>query len=485
MVSPPPPSSPSPPPLRGRLQDRSEVPAYRISARDTLSPQEPSEFGASRLASGFGTVSSTLHVDDPSKIAQGFVVCFDGKTSRRLHAHVVVEGAELRVATDPSRRERPAPHATTAAMDTQGAAAAPATAQPSVVRYPLRELQISEPWAGAPLSVALPDGVTIWIDHERSPSLAAALIGRTRAVHRRETRIVVPDVAAMTASWPKVVAALLATIALLVWFDRQGAGVLGNAALRVVPESVDRRIGDQVEQSIRADWLSPTKGLPQRQQRIKRRFDEVAARVAPGRELKLEFHRTKSEPVRAQRQSRPEGDEEGGMTLPGRRDNERSSGREDDGGFNAFALPNGTIVLLDGMVTKLSDDEVMMVLGHELGHVVHRHGMQGVMRSLGLVTVAGVVFGDFSTIAATALATLQSFAHSRDAEREADEFGRRFAKEAGLPAGTEAQVWRKLFEAQRGAGSGEVPEWLSTHPSTQERLRAAEAAQRADEAKKP
>jgi Zn-dependent protease with chaperone function len=485
MVSPPPPSSPPAPPSRGRLQDRSDVPAYRISARDTLSPQEPSEFGSSRLASGFGTVASTLYVDDPAKAAQGFAVCFNGKTSRRQHAHVVVEGDELRVATDPGTRARPAPASTTGVMGTQDTAAAPATAQPSVIRYSLRDLRISEPWAGAPLAVALPDGVTMWIDHERAPSLAAALIGRTRAVRRRATGLVVPDVASMTASWPKVAAALLATIVLLVWFDRQGAGALGNAVLRVVPESVDRRIGEQVEESIRADWLSPTKGLPLRQQRIKRRFDEVAARVAPGRELDLQFHRTKAEPVRTQRQSRPDGDEEGGMTLPGRRDDERSSRREDDGGFNAFALPNGTIVLLDGMVAKLSDDEVMMVLGHELGHVVHRHGMQGVMRSLGLVTVAGVVFGDFSTIAATALATLQSFAHSRDAEREADDFGRRFAKEAGLPAGTEAEVWRKLFDAQRGAGAGEVPEWLSTHPSTQERLRAAEAAQRAGETKKP
>jgi len=131
----------------------------------------------------------------------------------------------------------------------------------------------------------------------------------------------------------------------------------------------------------------------------------------------------------------------------------------------------GRVLLLDGLSEASNDDEVIAVLGHELGHVVHRHGMKNLMRSIGLVTVAGVVLGDFSSVASATLATLQVLNHSRDAELEAEAFAQQFLARADLPNGVLRSVWEK-FAAARHRSGGALPTWLSSHPATDGRWRA-------------
>ena len=70
------------------------------------------------------------------------------------------------------------------------------------------------------------------------------------------------------------------------------------------------------------------------------------------------------------------------------------------GEVNAFALPGGIIVVFDELVELAGDDErVLGVLGHELGHVVHRHSTRQLIQALGIAALAGVVWGDFSSVA--------------------------------------------------------------------------------------
>jgi predicted Zn-dependent protease len=118
--------------------------------------------------------------------------------------------------------------------------------------------------------------------------------------------------------------------------------------------------------------------------------------------------------------------------------------------------------------------EALAVLAHEIGHVVHRHGMSGLVRSLGLLSVAGTVLGDFSTVAASALGTVQGLRYSREAEREADLFARRCLLRVGVDPRVMATLWSKLAAESTRQGADAIPAWLSTHPGFDERLREAQ-----------
>jgi Zn-dependent protease with chaperone function len=310
-------------------------------------------------------------------------------------------------------------------------------------RYDIAALAPGERWRGAPLPLALPDGGTLWLDARAAPvadELLAQIAQVARMAPARPQRV-----ARLIASWPAVLACLLCTVALVVWFDRQGAGLTADAALRLVPRTVDQTVGIRALEQIDKQWLASTQTPLDRRRAIEARFVQTAARLAPDLIVRLEFRRL-----------------------------------EGEAGFNAFALPHGTVVVLDGMADEFSDDELMAVLGHEMGHVVHRHGMRSVLRSFGLLAVAGVVFGDFSTVAAGATAGLQNFSYSRDAEREADAYARRFIAEAGLPPAVLVSVWRKVLAHQQRSGASSLPVWLSTHPGSEERMRAAAEPNRRD-----
>lgn len=395
---------------------------------------------------------------------QGLGHLFDGRSTQRALVHVLLVGDVLRVSPDQSRS-----NAATAAMP---------------IRHPLSQLKVSEPFDGVPFSVALPDGGTLWIDQADRP-LGEALFERTRRLQRGVKR---PRVYRLIRAWPAVVACLLGTLGLVAWYDRQGAALAATMALHVMPHSVDEAVGDLAWRTIDKQWLTKSQVGGQRQAALQARFQELAQRIEPNRSFSLRFHRMKPEaddpsgtvhePHDHERDANHDPERAGPLGTPGQPEPSRP-GSDDDGGFNAFALPNGTLVVLDGITNKLSDDELLVVLGHEVGHVVHRHSMKHVVQAFSLLAVANVMLGDFSSVAATAVSALQTFRYSRDAEREADAYGRGWARQAGLPPGTEAAVWRKFKVAVDGRGADAVPGWLSTHPSTDERLNEADRLERA------
>jgi hypothetical protein len=432
--------------------------------------------------------------DDREVVLRAPGIWFDGLTSRRRRARLRLSDRSLRLWPDGDAPDGP-PSGVDAAAPTPAPDHPHGHDDAQGRRHRLADLVVGERWDHAPLAVTLPDGGTVWIEDDGggdSSAFARALVERTAAARRKAGRSLPwPPVGQVIASWPAVVACLLATIALLVWFDRRGAAWAATTALHVVPRSVDQRVGDAAWASISRQWLGKT-GLPElRQLRLQQRFRGVAADVAPDTHVELLFHRLRGGARDAaggrggggdgrhdeRRHTRDDEDDGDVDARPGGRpEADPPPHRRDraDGGFNAFAVPNGKIVVLDGLADTLTDDELMSVLGHELGHVVHRHSMKGVMRSAGLLTVAGVVFGDFSSVLASSVATLQSLHYSRDDEREADAFGRRFADAAKLPPGTEAAVWRKFQKEEKRMGASGIPPWLSTHPPTDERLKAAQ-----------
>jgi predicted Zn-dependent protease len=139
--------------------------------------------------------------------------------------------------------------------------------------------------------------------------------------------------------------------------------------------------------------------------------------------------------------------------------------------MNAFALPGGTVVLLDGLVRgTASDDRLVAVVGHELGHVSRRHSMQAFLKSAGVGAVASLLWGDFSGQAAAIPAALAMFDYSRDAEREADEDGIRFLRGAGRSALPMVDALCLLQGVERDTELGGLPKLLSTHPKLAERI---------------
>ncbi|MDP7429500.1 MAG: M48 family metallopeptidase [Alphaproteobacteria bacterium] len=147
---------------------------------------------------------------------------------------------------------------------------------------------------------------------------------------------------------------------------------------------------------------------------------------------------------------------------------------------NAFALPGGHIVFLHGLIEEAdSADEVAGVLAHEMGHVIARHPLQGLIRRRGYqMVVAAMSLGatsapGLSDAAAGAGALLLEFANTREHERVADEAARRILERAGISRQGMADFFRRLEAEHGSAETGSALSYLSTHPPLEERAQAA------------
>ena len=143
-----------------------------------------------------------------------------------------------------------------------------------------------------------------------------------------------------------------------------------------------------------------------------------------------------------------------------------------DAAVNAFALPGGQIFVTRGIVTHLtSEAELASVLGHEVGHVAAKHSVAMISRAqlaqlgLGIGSVFVPSLEKFGGLLGTGLGLL-FLQYGRDAERQADELGFRYA----LSQGYDVRAMGSLFTMLgRVEGGGRLPEWLSTHPSPENR----------------
>jgi Zn-dependent protease with chaperone function len=141
-------------------------------------------------------------------------------------------------------------------------------------------------------------------------------------------------------------------------------------------------------------------------------------------------------------------------------------------GPNAFALPDGTILMTDELVALAEkDEEIYAVLGHELGHIHHRHSMRMVARQTALAVVTTFLFGDLNSIASVVAGLplfLSQNGYSREFEHEADVYGAHLCVKNLAGMQPMVLILEKLEKAQP---SEDMPGWLSTHPHTPERIR--------------
>jgi predicted Zn-dependent protease len=154
----------------------------------------------------------------------------------------------------------------------------------------------------------------------------------------------------------------------------------------------------------------------------------------------------------------------------------------DDKQANAFALPGGKVAVYTGILPITRDEAgLAAVLGHEIGHVVARHGGERLSQQMGVQTVTQIAAGMASSNPATVqlvAAALGAGAQygvllpwSRQQESEADHIGIILMAKAGYDPHASVELWKRM----QAAAAGQRPsEWLSTHPSEATRIEQLE-----------
>ncbi|MHB8453309.1 MAG: M48 family metallopeptidase [Acidiferrobacterales bacterium] len=238
------------------------------------------------------------------------------------------------------------------------------------------------------------------------------------------------------------------TFALLVSGYRYGLAAAADYAAPRIPIQTERALGEQVLTWLDSNHVLLASGLShETQDRIRDGFDSLRQGLPMQAYLKLEFRNAP-------------------MVGP-----------------NAFALPGGTIVITDQMVEVAhSEDEILAVLAHEIGHVELRHTMRKLLEGSATAVLAATITSDAaalsSAVAGLPVALLQA-RYSRRFETEADDYAFRLLKQKGISPNAFADLMERL--AKQGVGAGRNFSFLSSHPVTTERIARARAAAAAAE----
>jgi len=324
----------------------------------------------------------------------------------------------------------------------------------------ITEISASERFTRATRSVQLVDGAVLEADDSAQLSRVLATAGKSDALVTRWQH-----------SWYVVVISLvvsvIAAIAGYVWV----LPVAADRAASYVPaswtEALDSVVIGQLQ---RQDSLQSTALTTEEQQRLRARFDAVVANNPAARKVTVHFFRMGAMP-------------------------------------NAFALPGGSIVFLDGLVKMAPDDDALVgVFAHEFGHVQHRHGLRTLLRTAAVSAVAAWYFGDFTSLANAAVIVSQ-LSYSREFETQADDTAIELMRANRLNTKSLAELFRRMRDrgeihdhgddaksdapdpvSSQGKGEGatrvpakragpfSVPEFLSTHPDIEQRIERFEKA---------
>lgn len=306
---------------------------------------------------------------------------------------------------------------------------------------PRAQLALGEPFARAGLALALPGGGRIEV-HSGREELLALLNYRPGRIER------------LQAHWPGAFAGMLAMLCAL-WFGyHHGIPAATEHLAEAMPVDVELSIGAAAETALTdKGLLVPSRLSDERLAELQALFKRLQP-AAPRLPLRLVV--SSAPAIRA----------------------------------NAFALPNGTIVLADELVRlamgadnqwdREAERMVAGVLAHEIAHVEQRHNVRVLARSSLLLGGSWALFGDFSAVAAGLPALVAQMSYSRDMETEADAYAVALLRKNGYSAGDLADLFELLDQYVRSKGlnaEDELPRWmrdslsyLGSHPAMDERV---------------
>ena len=144
--------------------------------------------------------------------------------------------------------------------------------------------------------------------------------------------------------------------------------------------------------------------------------------------------------------------------------------------LNAFCMPGGRIMAYSGLIYQLhlTDDEIAIVLGHEIAHALREHSREQVSQAMAAQATIGIGaallgLGQGSAdLAGAGYQALVATRFSRGDETEADRIGLELTARAGYDPRAGVTVWQKMINASQG---GRPPEFLSSHPTDSSRIR--------------
>ena len=315
-----------------------------------------------------------------------------------------------------------------------------------VKSYRFSDVTLAEPFAQAAGVLDFADGARCEIADPAATAAVAAALGyrKSRVVRWQE-------------HWYGALLAVVLLAATVFASVQWGIPALAERAVASVPTSVDQRVGDTAFKALKSEWLDPSRLSDERIAEVQAIFRSVAP-ATPRMPLQLSVMSAEDLPP------------------------------------NALALPNGQIIVTDGMILHLLgkqdafDDaaraKLAGVLAHEIGHIEGRHSMHALARGSMMAVLSATLIGDFSAVVAGAPALLLNMDYSRAMERKADEYAIARLVGQGLPPAALADLFDSLDKAAPGQSA--LPRWmqqagnyLSSHPATVERsnyIRRAGAA---------
>ncbi len=158
--------------------------------------------------------------------------------------------------------------------------------------------------------------------------------------------------------------------------------------------------------------------------------------------------------------------------------------------INAFACADGSIRVYSGLMDTMTDDEVLGVIGHEIGHVAHQDTKNAFKNALQTAALMDVIASTGSSVAALTDSQLGAIAqnlasskYSKSQENNADDYGYSFLKKNGKNPAAMVKAFEKLKKMEDSSGSsatGGLAQLFSTHPDINKRIARMQAKCKAD-----
>jgi len=148
--------------------------------------------------------------------------------------------------------------------------------------------------------------------------------------------------------------------------------------------------------------------------------------------------------------------------------------------LNAFCMPGGKIMVYSGLISqlRLTDDEIAVVLGHEIAHALREHSRAQMSQAIAAQSAIGIgaaLFGlgqGSADLAGVGYQALIATRFSRTDEAEADRMGLELTARAGYDPRAGVTLWQKMIQVSQG---GRPPEFLSSHPAEASRVQEIQA----------